>query len=130
MSYDENPFEASGVGGAKRASLGGGRTVTVRRLDVLSVAKLQAAIMLVIGLIFGAFGALFGAVGFLGFMASGDNAANAGAAAGGFVGIVVGIALITLLYAVIGFIGGALGALVYNTAAGMFGGIRMVLDDD
>ncbi|HLO01400.1 MAG TPA: hypothetical protein VK208_23270 [Pyrinomonadaceae bacterium] len=103
--------------------------MTIRRFSVFSVAKIQGLLAFVIGLligvIYGLFFMLFGA-----FMSS--LAPRSDSQAIGGVGSVVGGLIIMIavpvLYAIIGFIGGAIGALVYNLAAGIVGGVRFELE--
>ena len=54
-------------------------------------------------------------------------AARGGAAVGGF-GILA-VFIFPIIYAVIGFIAGALGAVIYNFAAGFMGGIELELEN-
>jgi hypothetical protein len=100
----------------------------IRKLGVLSVAKMQAAVCLVVSLLISIpYGlviilyALFGA---------GIMGGNAGLAVGGG-GVVIGVLVmigLPILYCIIGFIGGAIGALVYNIFAGIVGGIEMEVE--
>ena len=79
--------------------------VIVKRVGVLSLAKIQAVIMAVFGLIIGLFyGLLLGAMSAM--MPSGRD----GAAMGG-IGI-LSVFIFPIIYAVLGFIGGAIGALI------------------
>ena len=101
------------------------RAVVVRRVGVLSLAKVSAAISLIFGLIFGAIYFLAMLLGLAAFGARGNGAAGVGVMIGGLVALV----LITLLYALFGFLSGAIAAIVYNAAAGMFGGLELELDN-
>ncbi|MGI8555233.1 MAG: hypothetical protein ACR2LT_02610 [Pyrinomonadaceae bacterium] len=96
----------------------------IKKLGVLSVAKIQAIMMLVMsllisipyGLIFMIFGAaLMGAGQRQGFAAGGGSVVAG-------LGIMIGL---PIFYGVIGFIFGAIGALLYNLFAGMVGGIEI-----
>jgi hypothetical protein len=102
-------------------------TMMVKRIGVLSLAKVQgvvlAAIGLVIGLIYGLFFIIFGAV----MMSAGTEGAGA-AAAGGLVGGVAMMIFIPIFYAVIGFVFGALSAFIYNFAARAIGGLELELE--
>jgi len=101
--------------------------MTIRRFGVLSVAKMQSLVGFVVGLILGV---IYG----LAFIALGATMSSLGgrdAAAGGVPSIIMGIVFmiaIPILYTVIGFIGGAIVALVYNIAAGMIGGVKFELE--
>jgi hypothetical protein len=102
--------------------------MTIRRFGVFSVAKMQAlvgfVIGLIIGVIYGLFFILFGAA-ITAMAPRGDQAA------GGIGTVVIGVLFmigIPIAYAVFGFIGGAIAALVYNLAAGVVGGIKFDLE--
>lgn len=101
----------------------------IKKLGILSVAKMYAVMSFVISLLIAIpYGlviiiiSLTGAAG-----ASGEMALLAG---GG--GILVGIAVMIILpivYAIIGFIGGVIGALIYNIFAGIVGGIEIEVEN-
>ena len=92
----------------------------IKRVDVISVAKITgiiaAAFGLLAGVIFFLFGSMFGAL-----LGAGGESGGAAAMFGGFMGII----LLPMLYGVFGFIGGLIQAFVYNLAAGFVGGIRV-----
>ncbi|MEO7674944.1 MAG: hypothetical protein ABIU09_12810 [Pyrinomonadaceae bacterium] len=100
----------------------------IRKLGILSVAKMYAVMMLVISLLISIpYGlivivySLFGAG-----MVGGD----AGLAVGGG-GVVLGIGImigLPILYGVFGFVFGAIGALVYNIFAGIVGGVEIEVE--
>jgi hypothetical protein len=102
-------------------------TMMVKRIGVLSLAKVQgvvmAAIGLIIGLIYGLFFIIFGAV----MMSTGTEGAGS-AAAGGLIGGLAMIVVIPVFYAVLGFAIGALSAFIYNLAAGAIGGLELELE--
>lgn len=100
----------------------------IRKMGILSVAKMYAAIMLVISLLisipYGLFIMIFGVA----MMGSGERA---GLAAGGgsiVIGLLVMIGL-PIFYGAIGFVAGAIGALLYNLFAGMVGGIEIEVEN-
>jgi len=100
----------------------------IKKLGVLSVAKIQAFVGFVVGLILGILYflifAIFGAV--IMSMAGRD-----GAAAGGIT-IVYGIAALIgfpIFYAVAGFVGGAIVTLIYNLVARFVGGIEIEVEN-
>jgi hypothetical protein len=100
----------------------------IRKLGILSVAKMYAAIMLVMSLLisvpYGLFIMVFGAA----MMGSGERA---GFAAGGgsiIIGLLVMIGL-PIFYGAVGFVAGAIGALLYNLFAGMVGGIEIEFEN-
>src|ERR1044072_4365504 len=93
--------------------------MTIRRFGVISVAKMYALIMfnfgLIFGVLYGLFLILFGAA--MSTMAGGD----ARAAGVGPIGLAI-------MYGVLGFIMGAIGALVYNGLSGIVGGVKFDLE--
>jgi hypothetical protein len=102
--------------------------MTIRRFSVFSVAKMQGLLAFVIGLLIGVIYGLF----FMLFGAAMSALAPRGDQAMGGVGsVVVGIIImiaVPVFYGILGFVGGAIGALVYNLAAGVVGGIRFELE--
>lgn len=90
------------------------KTLTVQRIGVFSLAKLQALIMAVIGLIIGILTAIAASV-----LSGGAN--QNWVTDLGFAAIIV----LPLVYAVLGFIAGGIGALIYNLAAAWMGGISI-----
>ncbi len=103
--------------------------MTIRRFSVFSVAKMQALLMFVMGLIIGVIYGLF----FMLFGAALSALATRGEdqAMGGVSSIVIGLMFMIgfpIVYGLIGFIAGAIGALIYNIAAGIVGGIKFELE--
>lgn len=97
-----------------------GREVVVKRVGVLSVGRIYAAISAAVGLLLGIGVALSAMVGI------GLNGQEGGA----FLGAAFGVGAIVfapILYGAIGFIGGMFGALLYNVFAGMVGGVSVEL---
>ncbi|MCY7344644.1 MAG: hypothetical protein LH614_00330 [Pyrinomonadaceae bacterium] len=99
----------------------------IKKLGILSVAKMYAAIFLVISLLisipYGLIIMVFGAA----MMGTGQRA---GLAAGGG-SIIAGLAVMIILpivYSAMGFVGGAIGALLYNLFAGFVGGIEIEVE--
>ncbi len=103
--------------------------VTITKFGILSVAKVQAVLMAIFGLIIGImYGLIFMIMG--ASMLSAAGRSGTGAAGGSVViGLVMMIA-IPIFYGVIGFISGIIGALVYNLVAGIAGGIQMEIEGD
>ena len=102
--------------------------MTIRRFGVISVAKMYGLLMfifgLIIGVLYGLFFIIFGAA--MSAMGPGRDAA-----AGGISSVVIGIAMmigIPIFYGIIGFIMGAIGALIYNGVAGIIGGVKFELE--
>ena len=97
----------------------------IKHIGVWSLAKISAAIALVIGLIMGVIFVVFGAVLTAASPMMGIPMLKSGAFT---VEGVVAIIAVTILYAITGFICGALAAFIYNTAAGWFGGVEIDLE--
>ena len=96
--------------------------MVLKRIGVLSAAKIVAAVYGVFGILGGLF---FMSLSFLG---AGIAAANEDAPA--FVGMLFGVGAIIILpvlYACMGFVFGALSAALYNLFSGMVGGIEVEL---
>ena len=103
--------------------------MTIKRFGVLSVAKMYGLLSFIFGLIFGVLYGLF----FIIFGAAMTAAAGGGseATAGGISTVVIGVAMmigLPVMYGLMGFIMGAIAALVYNILAGMVGGIKFELE--
>jgi hypothetical protein len=92
----------------------------IKSLGVLSVAKLQAVVGLVMGLI----------IGVIYFIIAVFSALLSGSRGGGafLYGVIVLIAA-PVLYAIFGFIGGAVFSFVYNLVAGYVGGIEIEVEN-
>jgi hypothetical protein len=103
--------------------------MTIRRFSVFSVAKIQGLLAFVIGLLIGVIYGLsfmiFGAA-ISSLAPHGDSQAMGGAGAI-VIGIIIMIA-VPVFYGILGFVGGMIGALVYNAAAGIVGGIRFEIE--
>lgn len=100
--------------------------MVVKRVGVFSYAKIMAITMaamgLFIGVIYGLIFMIFGAA----MMSGGRETAGAGVG-----GVVVGLLMMVgfpIFYGFIGFVFGALGALIYNVSAGFVGGIELELE--
>ena len=92
-------------------------THRIRRLDIGQMAKVMGALYFLLGIIFAALFAVFGSM-----MPRGEMEAGTAMFGGVFL---VGM---PILYGVIGVIGGALLAALYNLVAGWTGGIELELD--
>lgn len=102
--------------------------MTIRRFGVLSVAKMYGLLMFLFGLIFGVIYGLilivFGAA--ISAMGPGRDAA-----AGGIGTVAMGVGMmigLPLFYGILGFIMGAIGALIYNVVSGIIGGVKFELE--
>ncbi|HKI85842.1 MAG TPA: hypothetical protein VKA53_03765 [Thermoanaerobaculia bacterium] len=96
----------------------------LRRIGVLSMAKIWGAMYCALGLIFGAIIAIFAVMGstFAQQAASGSTPKFVTALFG--VGAVV---FVPLLYGFFGFLMGLVGAAIYNGLAALIGGIELDL---
>jgi hypothetical protein len=92
--------------------------MVITRIGVWSAAKLYAAIAGTMGLIIGFIIAVLSAVG-----AAAGMQEDAGLAAG-FLGIGA-VIIAPIFYGVMGLVGGAIGALLYNIFAGLVGGLEI-----
>ena len=86
----------------------------ITKLGILSVAKIQAIIMAIFGLIIGILIAIVSAL----------HIPMQNAGFGPELGIAA-IIIFPIMYAIIGFIAGALGAALYNVIANWIGGIEI-----
>ena|SRR5690348_3707441 len=102
--------------------------MTIRRFGVISVAKMYALLMFIFGLIFGV---LYGLMLIVFGAAMSAMGPSRDSAAGGVGTVVMGVGMmigLPLFYGVLGFISGAIGALIYNAVAGIIGGIKFDLE--
>lgn len=103
--------------------------MTIRRFSVFSVAKIQGLLAFVIGLLIGV---LYGLIFMIFGAAMSSLAPRADSQAmGGAGSIVIGLVImvaVPIFYGILGFIGGMIGALVYNLAASVVGGVRFELE--
>ena len=95
--------------------------MVLRRVGVLYMGKFMAVMYAIIGLIFGVLIAAVSMIG--GGMLGGDGGAMGVIGSFGLLSIVI----LPVLYAVIGFIAGLIGGLLYNVTANLSGGIEMDL---
>src|SRR5689334_21110922 len=116
----DNPYHTPGPDNAFSYQVPGrGNTMTMRRIGMLSAARILGVIYALLGLVVGAcvfvftlMGAAFGA----------GNQLLAG-----LVGSAVIIVLAPLFYGLIGFVGGIVLAATYNFVASFAGGIQIEL---
>ncbi len=99
--------------------------MVIRRIGVWSVARLYGALSAAGGLIVGAIIALVSLVG------GASGAFSEAAAMSGPLSMMLGVGAIIFLplcYGVLGICVGAIGAVLYNLFAGMFGGIQLEIE--
>jgi len=109
-THDGNP--AMGSGNSRRR-------MSIKKMDVLSAAKMLGVLYALLGLVVSLF---MGAAMILGGIGGGIGLAE------GLVGSIGTIIVIPLMYGIGGFIGGALLGLFYNVTAGIVGGIVLEIE--
>ena len=95
----------------------------VKRLGVFSLGKLMGITYACLGLLFMPFFLLAGGMAMLG-----AQGADRSAAIGGGIGMVIMAIMFPVIYGLMGFVGGMIGALIYNLAARFIGGIQIELE--
>jgi hypothetical protein len=98
--------------------------MVIKRVGVLSLAKLMGILYGGLGLIIGACFALFSVVGGGAMLAGGGEEA----AMGGGMMMGMGVAMVIfapIIYGLMGFVGGALTGWLYNVAAKFAGGVEL-----
>ena len=104
----------------------------IRKLGIISVAKIYAVMMFVMSLLIAIpYGLFVIVISLVGGVGAGSESAMGGLMVGGG-GVVIGLLLmigIPIFYAALGFIGGIIGALVYNILSGIVGGIEIDVEN-
>jgi len=99
--------------------------MTIRRVNVASAAKIGGTLYAILGLIFGVIVALISMAG-AGFAAAAQNDPEMPRMMASMISAMFGVGAIVVLpifYGVMGLIGGALLAAIYNLVAGFTGGL-------
>lgn len=99
--------------------------MVLKRVGVLSAGKVLAVLQGGVGLMIGAIVSLVAVLG----ASLGNALAEEGGAA--FAGLIFGVGAIVIFpicYAIMGFVGGIIGAAIYNLVAGFTGGIELDLE--
>lgn len=94
--------------------------MVITRINPMSCAKVSGAVYALLGLLVGA--------GVTLVMTTIGSMSQDEVPAGAFFGALFGagaIVVLPIFYGVLGFVGGAVGALVYNVVAGFTGGIEL-----
>jgi hypothetical protein len=100
--------------------------MVVKQVGVWSIARISGALYAGLGLVIGAVFALVALLG-AGFASTMHNEEAPAALVGGFLGVGAVVAL-PIFYGVMGLVGGALMAWLYNVFAGFVGGIEVTLE--
>jgi hypothetical protein len=101
----------------------------IKKLGVFSVAKIQSLVMLVVSLLISIpYGLIIIVYSLFGASMIGGNASFAVGGGGVVVGLLVMIGL-PIFYAIIGFVFGAISALVYNLFSGIVGGVEIEVEN-
>jgi hypothetical protein len=102
--------------------------VQIKRMGVFSCAKIYSITLAAMGLIIGViYGLIFMVIGGAVMAGGGRDSGMAGGSS-----IVIGLVMmiaIPVMYGLIGFIGGIIGALVYNVASGIVGGLELEIEN-
>ena len=98
--------------------------MTVKRFDILSVAYIYAILSAAMGLIGGFFYAVFFTVFFTIAGSLASEVSGFGALGIGFIWIIAIIGF-PIIYGIFGFIGGIIGAALYNVFSKWIGGIKV-----
>ena len=117
-----NPYNTPQQAAPAASRPAGLRTVTVKRIDIMSLGMLLGALYAIIGLVLGGLVSLMAVLG----VAVGGGGGDA--AVGGLITGVGALIIMPIFYGVLGFIGGIISALLYNLVAGFTGGIQMDLE--
>jgi hypothetical protein len=94
--------------------------MTIRRFGAFSVGKILGSLYAILGLLIGG---VFSLLAVLGGMASGQGGVGPGMAFGA-----AAVIMFPLIYGAIGFVGGILAAVIYNSLASILGGIEIELE--
>ncbi len=115
-----NPYNTPAQDASGMSQPVGLRSVCLKRIDVMSAASMMGVLYAFIGLIIGGFMSL---LALLGVAAGGGDAAIGGVITG--IGALI---IVPIMYGVLGFLGGIIGALLYNFVAGFVGGVRVEVE--
>jgi len=117
--YQPTPSPGSPSGFTSQGPQRGPETMTLKSLGVLSVGKIMGATYAALGLLLGAFFSLFAILG----AAIGAGRNGPGPVEGIIFGAMA-IVFVPVFYGILGFVGGIIGAVVYNVIAKYVGGIE------
>ena len=114
----ENPYETPTIN-TSSVSSASRRTVTIKRLDVMSCGVMLGVLYAILGLFVG---------GIFSLLALGGVAAGGGDVMAGLITGVGAVIALPLMYGIMGFVGGIIFALLYNLCASLVGGIKFDLE--
>ena len=114
-----NPYNTPVQSPSARMQTVAMRTVSVKRIDIVSAGLMIGGLYALLGLIVGG---IFSLLAILGVAAGGGDALI-----GGVIGGVGALIFMPLFYGVLGFIFGIITALLYNVLASLIGGIKVDL---
>ena len=101
----------------------------IKKLGILSAAKMYALVMLAVSLIFSVpFGFIMMVSG-AAMMGNSSGISSGGGGVGAFGGGLVFMIGVPIFYTAIGFVAGAIGALIYNLFAGIIGGVEIEVEN-
>jgi hypothetical protein len=98
----------------------------LRKIGVLSCAKIGGVVYGAIGLLLGA---VFSLIGMIGGLMPSDSGMQAGGAVMGLIFGVGAIIFMPIFYGIGGFVGGAISAFLYNLVSGVVGGVELTLEN-
>ena len=99
----------------------------LKKIDVLSFAKFQTVLMAMVGLLVGVVFSFFGFIwqAFAGRFIEAGNTMPPFAAGLGMAALII----LPVIYAVVGFFSGLIGAALFNLVTAITGGIKVQLED-
>ena len=92
--------------------------VVIKKIGILSLAKLETILMAIFGLLLGIFYAILAAV-----IGTGETLTDITLIQFGWLSIII----FPVIYAILGFVTGIIGGWLYNVIAGWVGGIELEL---
>jgi hypothetical protein len=100
--------------------------VVIKRIGVVKAGVIQACVMALFGLIIGLCFLMFGTM--LAGLTGGGSDGSAAVGAMGMLGGIGMVIFLPIMYGVMGFLAGVIGAAIYNLVAGMVGGLEIEVE--
>jgi hypothetical protein len=97
--------------------------MVIRKVGAISAGKVMGILNAVVGLLIGV---VFALIGMLGLIVQAGNGGDANPM--GFLFGIGAIVMMPVFYGLMGFVTGAIGALIYNVVAAVVGGIELTVD--